>query len=59
MQRHARFYEVSFFFFFFFFFFPGVILKASYDKLMSICLHGRPAVEMLGGQKRDRTETIT
>ena len=45
--------------FFFVVFFPGVILKASYDKLMSICLHGRPAVEMLGGQKRDRTETIT
>ena len=39
--------------------FFGVTFRASYYMFMSIRLHARPGVVMLGGQKRDRTETIT
>ena len=52
MHRQARFVGVGLFF-------SGVTFRASYYKFMSIRLHARPGVVILGGQKRDRTETIT
>ena len=51
MPKHARFVgELAFF--------SGVTLRASYYVFMSIRLHGRPGVKILGDEKRYRTETI-
>ena len=39
-------------------FFSVVAFRASYYVFMSIRLHGRPGVKILGDEKRYRTETI-
>ena len=45
MHRHARFIGIGLF--------PGVTFRASYYVFMSIRLHARPGVLILGGQKND------
>ena len=45
MHRHARFIGVGLF--------SGVTFRASYYRFMSIRLHARPGVVILGGQKND------